>query len=343
MGTTGTTGTLGTPGTTGTRSSLPVTNALVPVVPVPPTLTTSDWRGLPAADVTPLLTAEADLYRRHLHWDVSEAWRPIEPARIAGALPGYVVRDESGEVRGWTCFLDHTGLRQVAMLVADSPAVTAELVERVVTAPGAAGTRGEIVCVRDAAPSLADVLRARQFDVAVYRYLAFEWSGRSLERPTAKAQFARTWSPADLEPVVALSMRAYEDSTDVRAFAPAGTPEEWLDYITTLVSGTGCGTFMPDSSFLVPDDDPGTLDAAVLTTDLGFGTAHIAQLIVDPAARGRGLGRRLVETALQSAQAHGSARVTLLVADTNRSAGRLYDAAGFVDRGQYIVAARLRG
>jgi hypothetical protein len=33
----------------------------------------------------------------------------------------------------------------------------------------------------------------------------------------------------------------------------------------------------------------------------------------------------------------------LLVADSNRPAGRLYDAAGFTDRAQHVVAVRMRG
>ena len=347
---TGTTGTQGTLGTTGTRALPAGKRDLVPVVPsvpcvpVVPVFTSDDWRHLSAGEASQLLAAETDAYRRELCWDVREAWRPVETARGTGALPGYVVRDEAGTIRGWTCFLDHRGLRQVAMLVSDTALATTMLVERIVTAPGAAAVRGEIVCVRDAAPGLADALRARQFDVSAYRYLSLEWSGRSLDGPNG-ARFAKTdrsWRPDDLDAVIALCARAYADSTDVRAFAPAGTPAEWLDYITTMVSGTGCGRFMPDASFLVEGDDAGTLDAAVLTTDLGCGTAHIAQVVVDPAARGRGLGRRLVEAVIDHARAHGSARVTLLVADTNRAAGRLYDAAGFVDRAQHIVGVRMR-
>ena len=345
---TGTTGTQGTLGTTGTRALPAGKRDLVPVVPsvpcvpVVPGLTSEDWRELAAEEAAPLLAAEADAYRRELCWDVRPAWAPVEPARLSRALPGYVVRDGGGTIRGWTCFLDHHGVRQVAMLVSDTPLATAALVERIVTAPGAVGLRGEIVCVRDAAPGLADALRARRFDVSVYRYLSLSaFANRSGGPPIPRRD--RAWRPDDLEAVVALCARAYADSTDVRAFAPAGTSAEWLDYITTMVSGTGCGTFMPDASFLVEGDDGGTLDAAVLTTDLGCGTAHIAQVVVDPVARGRGLGRRLVDAVIGHARGHGCARVTLLVADTNRAAGRLYDAAGFLDRAQHIVAVRMRG
>jgi ribosomal protein S18 acetylase RimI-like enzyme len=139
-----------------------------------------------------------------------------------------------------------------------------------------------------------------------------------------------------------LCARAYADSQDVRAFAPTGAAGEWVEYLATLVGGTGCGTFMPGASFIVAGDAPGELDAAVLTTNLGCGTAHVAQLVVDPGARGRGLGRQLVDAVVSHARDRGHARVTLLVAESNRPAGRLYDAAGFVDRARHIVAVRMR-
>jgi ribosomal protein S18 acetylase RimI-like enzyme len=302
-------------------------------------LTCEDWRALSPTEIGPLIDAEAAAYRRELWWDVTGPWQPVEPARLAGALPGFVVRDDQGRVRGWTCFLDHHGVRQVAMLVSDSEAVTAALVEGVVTAPGATESRGALVCVRDAAPGLVRTLRERRFDVGLYRYLVTS----PLTVPVARSSSARSWCPGDLEPVAELCARAYAESTDVRAFAPGGTRDEWLEYITTLVTGTGCGTFMPDASYLVPGDVPGELDAAVLATDLGYGTTHIAQLVVDPGARGRGLGRQLVDAVVRQAHADRRARVTLLVAESNRPAGRLYDAAGFTDRAQHVVAVRVRG
>src|SRR5262245_42252476 len=122
-----------------------------------------DWRALTPAEFAPLLSAETDAYRRELYWDVTGAWQLIEPSRVAGALPGFVARDDAGRVRGWTCFLDHHGIRQVAILVSDNDVVTATLIEGIVTAPGAAQARGEIVCVRDAAPGLVRTLRERRF------------------------------------------------------------------------------------------------------------------------------------------------------------------------------------
>jgi GNAT superfamily N-acetyltransferase len=59
-------------------------------------------------------------------------------------------------------------------------------------------------------------------------------------------------------------------------------------------------------------------------------TARLRVLLVDPAYRGLGLGRDLVETCLGFAKAAGYERMTLFTIDTLVSARKIYEAAGFV-------------
>ena len=62
--------------------------------------------------------------------------------------------------------------------------------------------------------------------------------------------------------------------------------------------------------------------------------AEILTLAVDPAARRRGLGARLVRDGATAAAARGAARLFLEVADDNAAALALYARAGFTEAGR---------
>jgi ribosomal protein S18 acetylase RimI-like enzyme len=55
---------------------------------------------------------------------------------------------------------------------------------------------------------------------------------------------------------------------------------------------------------------------------------------VDPLWRGRGIGRHLLDTVVEWAQARGAAHVELWVTEHNRAARALYTRAGFLETGE---------
>lgn len=71
-----------------------------------------------------------------------------------------------------------------------------------------------------------------------------------------------------------------------------------------------------------------------ILTRLAADEAEVLTLAVCPAARRRGLGRRLVETAAASLAAEGATRLFLEVAEDNAAARALYAAAGFAPVGR---------
>lgn len=82
----------------------------------------------------------------------------------------------------------------------------------------------------------------------------------------------------------------------------------------------------------------GTPDAAALAGYVGVAThgpeADVQTLAVDPARRGRGLGRLLVDLARSQAREAGARRLGLEVREGNEAALALYDAAGFRAQGR---------
>ncbi len=63
------------------------------------------------------------------------------------------------------------------------------------------------------------------------------------------------------------------------------------------------------------------------------GRWNVISMWVDPAARGRGIGQALLESAVGFAREHGAGEIVLGVTDGNDAARTLYETYGFADNG----------
>jgi ribosomal protein S18 acetylase RimI-like enzyme len=87
----------------------------------------------------------------------------------------------------------------------------------------------------------------------------------------------------------------------------------------------------PKTEYLLGGDPPTGVLQLRFRHSVWTGTddAHLEDLFVDSAARGSGLGRALVEAALERARARGCARIELDANEANEPALRLYRSVGF--------------
>lgn len=91
----------------------------------------------------------------------------------------------------------------------------------------------------------------------------------------------------------------------------------------------------PGITLFVARDETGRALGCAALLDLGDGTAELKRMIVDPDHAGQGVGRHLVSTILHSARERNLRAVLLEVGIRNVEARRLYERAGFRNRGPF--------
>lgn len=139
--------------------------------------------------------------------------------------------------------------------------------------------------------------------------------------PTAPLE-VRTADPAEHLAVADLTAQVYADEFGAR------------DYVATL---RDVGRRAEQAEVLVAVEGPRVLGAVTVVTRGGDyaeqadpGDAVIRMLVVDPTARGLGVGRALVRACLTTARRDGCVRVRLSTQTDMTAAHRLYEGFGFV-------------
>jgi DNA-binding MarR family transcriptional regulator/GNAT superfamily N-acetyltransferase len=143
--------------------------------------------------------------------------------------------------------------------------------------------------------------------------------GRSAAPSSSDAVILRPHRPEDLSWVLARHAAIY------------GREYGWGHQFTVLVARI-IAEFRPDPAregCWIAELD-GVPAGSVMLVDAGGGVAKLRLLIVEPQARGRGVGRRLVEHCICFARDAGYRKITLWTQSVLTSARRIYQGTGFV-------------
>lgn len=303
-----------------------------------------DWRNTSADAIQALYRLERARWMSRLRWDIDPTHRLLEDARTRGHAPGLIALDGAGRPAGWAYFGLANRMLQIGGLVASSGEVTRALLDGILRSTEA-DMASDLMCFAfPASPALESALARQRFAITKYLYLSRELrAGGEPWRLRSDMRIAH-WREMDAVMSVRLMARAYAGIGSARVFAPRGTLEEWATYLAQLIKMPACGQFMPSASLAATEGGalPGqdVLRGALIATTLQPDTAHIAQIVVDPSLRRRGLARDLIETASAIAVAQGCSRITLLVAADNAPACALYAAAGFEQMSHFVHATR---
>jgi len=131
------------------------------------------------------------------------------------------------------------------------------------------------------------------------------------------------WRPGLVGEIVRAHGTYYARERNFPAFFEAKVAREMGEFLARLA---------PPDLLLFAWDNATFLGALILdTTDpiLDSGQAHLRWFIMTDAARGRGLGRQLVQAGMDHLRAHGFASCYLTTFAGLNAARRLYEAAGF--------------
>lgn len=142
----------------------------------------------------------------------------------------------------------------------------------------------------------------------------------------------RGTTPADLPSIGRLGALLVEEHHDFdpRRFLAArpGTLEGYTSFVSTQLED-------PVVADLVADDNGGVIGYAYAAVEghdymaLRGPAGVLHDFIVDPGHRGRGVGRLLLEAALEFFRSRGVPRVVLSTAERNEAAQRLFERTGF--------------
>lgn len=295
-----------------------------------------NWRELAPERFTSIWHTLTRRWAERLAWDSTSNWVTIEAQRRSGMLPGLALVD-GDHIAAWCFFGVSRGTLQVGGFESDSVESTETLLDGVLSvASPEVAPAGVMFFTFSEAPALVDALQVRGFAVDRYRYLTREVVDGPVVVPDPG------WERRFNLMMPSLLERSYGPPSLTRPFARQGLPEEWREYVGQLLGVEACGRFDPrlSAARLSTADE---LDGAVITTIIGPGSAHIAQVVVAPESRGRGLSSAMVMEVLARVRRDGFGTISLLVSEHNRTASTIYQSLGFRGTEVFLSAGLAAG
>ncbi|MGH9861981.1 MAG: GNAT family N-acetyltransferase [Candidatus Acidiferrales bacterium] len=313
-----------------------------------------------------LFDEEIRHWRKELYWDYAPSVEMIRRHVEARSLSGYVAL-QRGEVAGYCFFVyeDDKGLLgDVYVLEAyrrerpyGGPAgIASLLIERALETLQESPTvrRIEVQVLPFGLEPLAPLFQAHDFRCfpRLFFYKPLE-PQRASETPAAAEAASgvelRPWEDRFFEPLAELIVAAYAGHLDSQINDHYETVEGALRFLKNIVLFPGCGVFQPQCSFVaVPAGPAGEplapplagLAGAVLASQVARGVGHITQLCLRREWQGRGVGRQLMQAAMERLAARGHHGVSLTVTADNHPAVKLYRRLGFAVLKGFAAYAR---
>jgi ribosomal protein S18 acetylase RimI-like enzyme len=320
-------------------------------VPVASEIEVLDLRHFSARQLRSLLEREAGVWRERLRWDYRSSTELLLQYLESRILTGFVALDQ-GRVCGYT-FCVYEGTKAVigdafatgyrTMSDADATrALLAPMLELLRHTPGVDRVESQLLLYE--AGEFADLFAGPEFTVYPRLFLECDLgvqrdelaAAAAADLPGVGSELALAlWTPTDYQGAAELIHACYVGHADALINDQYRSLHGSLRFLHNIVRFPGCGIFEPGFSWMLRERRSGALVGMVLCSRVGANVAHITQLCIAQAYRGRGLGRGLLERSAKSLRDAGFEAITLTVTEGNEQAVRLYERFGFTLRHRF--------
>jgi ribosomal protein S18 acetylase RimI-like enzyme len=321
-------------------------------LPVASQIEVLDLRHFSGRQLRPLLEREAELWRERLRWDYRSSTELLLQYLESRILHGFVALDQ-GRVCGYT-FCIYEGHKAVigdafaaghrSMTDADTTRVLLEhVVDMLRHSPGVDRVESQLLLFD--AGEFAGVFAGPEF--TIYPRLFLECDIRALAIQGQRSEVRSLPAELELAPWVAHDYQAagelvhacYVGHADAQINDQYRSLHGSLRFLHNIVRFPGCGIFQPEFSWMLRERRSGTLVGMLLSSRVAPEVAHITQLCVAQAYRGKGLGHALLAQTAQALRGAGFEAISLTVTEANLDAVRLYERFGFKPKHRFDAMA----
>jgi ribosomal protein S18 acetylase RimI-like enzyme len=307
-------------------------------LPVAPQIEVLDLRHFSARQLRPLLEREAELWRVRLRWDYRSSTELLLQYLESRILHGFVALDQ-GRVCGYT-FCVYEGHKAVigdafasghrSMSDADATRVLlVHMLEMLRHSPAVDRVESQLLLFDSG--EFADLFTGPEFTLHPRLFLECDLGSAhaDIARSVPPELEVTQWAASDYQAAAELIYACYVGHADARINDQYRSLHGSLRFLHNIVRFPGCGIFEGNYSWMLRERHSGALVGMVLCSRVGSDVAHVTQLCIAKAYRGKGLGHMLLAQSADTLLRAGFAALTLTVTEANDAAVRLYEGFGF--------------
>lgn len=283
----------------------------------------------------PVFQEEIHCWRDSLHWDYGPSAELIKQFVSNQTLPGYSLRNEFGDVVGYTYYVVNSPVGFIGGLFvmrrqASLPAYNLlfqNAFQALLANPGVERIECQLFPFNEDVTPLfeeAGFEARRRYFLSLSLADEADRSGDLRDLPVT----IQEWKPEFFEEATAVIRNSYRNSPDFELCLDYQSVEGCARFLRNLIENPGCGAFDPGESTLAFDEN-GNLCGLLIVTRISDQVAMIPQISIRRDWQGRGIGTALLRKFFHSAKESGLSRVTLSVSADNEGAYRLYRRLGF--------------